>query len=77
MQIFVGYYIIAGLLTFIWFWHSINTDAEADDFIADVTWNTGIKREQIKSLLYIVALLLGWIILPYEIISGMFGTEEE
>ena len=77
MHIFISYYIIAGLLTLLWFWYDMNSnDEEAEDTIADITWNTGIKREYIRALLYALALLFGWLILPYEVISRFIGKEE-
>lgn len=77
MQIFIGYFVITGLITFAWFWFSVNRDVESEDAIADLTWNTGIRREHIKTLLYTLALLLGWIILPYEIADRIFKLEKE
>ena len=70
MYIFFEYYIIAGLLTLLWFWYDMNSnDEEAEDAIADITWNTGVERKNVRLLLYVMAMLLGFIILPYEIIS--------
>ena len=70
MYIFFEYYIIAGLLTLLWFWYDMNSnDEEAEDTIADITWNTGVERKNVRLLLYVMAMLLGFIILPYEIIS--------
>ena len=72
------YWAITGLLMFLWFWYDMSTDSEeAEDCIADVTWNTGIKREYVKPMLSAFVLLLGFIILPYEIIRRVFGWEEE
>lgn len=84
MQWFDDYFIISGLLTFLWFWCSMNSNKEeAEDAIADITWNTGFKREHVKALFYAYALLFGWFILPYEIISylkgfikGLIGKED-
>ena len=53
MDKFILYYFISGLLMFSWFYYEFNYSKykeEADDAIADVTWNTGIKREQMVSL---------------------------
>ena len=70
MYIFFEYYIIAGLLTLLWFWYDMNSnDEEAEDTIADITWNTGVERKYVKLLLYSLAMLFGFIILPYEVIS--------
>ena len=78
MNWFCYYFIIAGLLTFWWFWFDMNSNGEeAEDAIADLTWNTGIKREHIRALLYALALLLGWIILPYEVISRFIERNGE
>ena len=73
----LGYYcVISGLLTLSWFWYDVNSnDDEMEDAIADITWNTGIKREYIRALLYALALLFGWLILPYEIISRLIQKE--
>ena len=77
MHIFISYYIIAGLLAFLWFWYDMNgNDEETEEAIANITWNTGIKREYIRALLYALALLFGWLILPYEVISRFIGKEE-
>ena len=76
MYIFFEYYIIAGLLTLLWFWYDMNlNDEEAEDTIADITWNTGVKRKYVRMLLYSMAVLLGFIILPYEIISRFVEKE--
>lgn len=76
MYIFFEYYILAGLLTLLWFWYDMNlNNEEAEDTIADITWNTGIKRKYVRMLLYSMAVLLGFIILPYEIISRFVEKE--
>lgn len=77
MQWFDKYFVISGLLTFFWFWYDMNHNKEeAEDTIADITWNTGFKREHIRALLYALALLFGWFILPYEIICKLIGKED-
>ena len=76
MYIFISYYIMSGLLTVLWFWYDMTeNDEEAEDAIADITWNTGVRREYVKALLYSLAVLLGFIILPYEIISRFIKKE--
>lgn len=65
---------------FSWFYYDMNYSKykeEAEDAIGDLTWNTGIKREYIRWVLYSVALLFGFILLPYEIISNFIGKGEE
>ena len=73
------YYAISGLLTLLWFVVDVECvhSEEAEDAIADVTWHTGVKRAHVKALLYIMALVLGWLILPYEIISRFVEKEGE
>ena len=76
MDKFILYYFISGLLMFSWFYYEFNYSKrkeEADDAIADVTWNTGIKREYIRWFLYSSAILFGFLMLPFEIISGIIG----
>ena len=75
MEIFMIYYFISVFLTLLWYWYSIecSDDEEILGMIADVTWDTGIKRENVKLFLYTIALLFGWLILPYEIVSRLIG----
>lgn len=76
MSWFAYYYAISGCLVFMWFFYDINFSKykeESNDEIADLTWNTGIRREHIKLFLYTMAILFGWLILPYELICNMIG----
>lgn len=80
MNKFILYYFVSGLLMFSWFYYDVNYSKykeESEDAIGDLTWNTGIKREYIRWVLYSVALLFGFILLPYEIISNFIGKGEE
>jgi len=80
MNKFILYYFVSGLLMFSWFYYDMNYSKykeESEDAIGDLTWNTGIKREYIRWVLYSVALLFGFILLPYEIISNFIGKGEE
>ena len=73
MNWIINYFFISGILTFLWFFYIINyseVKEEVADDIADMTWNTGIKREHVKWLMYALALILGWFIIPYEIITS-------
>ena len=73
IKIFTIYYLISGIINFILVWcdiHYANT-TEAEDMIADVTWNTGISRKLVKYLIYALSLLLGFILLPVELYSNL------
>ena len=64
---------------FLWFYYIYNfseVKEEANDDIADMTWNTGVGREWIKLLIYSLALILGWFILPYEILNSILKWED-
>ena len=72
--LFVYYYVISGVLSFLMYWYVLNFSKSKDemaDVIADVTWNTGIDRETVKLVTYALGLLLGFIILPYEIFCNI------
>ena len=73
MNWIMNYFLISGILTFLWFFYTINyseVKEEVADNIADMTWNTGIRREHVKWLMYALSLILGWFIIPYEIITS-------
>lgn len=75
----MNYFFISGILAFLWFFYTINYSEikeEVADNIADMTWNTGIKREHVKWLMYALALILGWFIIPYEIITSFMKGDE-
>lgn len=76
MSWFSIYVITSGILTFLWFWYDMEHVhiKEAEDTIADITWNTGTRREHVRLLFYAMALLFGWIILPCELFS-IFGEK--
>lgn len=72
--LFVYYYVISGVLSFLMYWYVLNFSKDKDemaDVIADVTWNTGVDRETVKLVTYALGLLLGFIILPYEIFGNI------
>ena len=71
MNLILYYYLISGLIMLLWFYYNFDFigDEEAEDTIADITWNTGISRKSIKGILYTTAFIFGWIILPYEIVD--------
>jgi hypothetical protein len=76
MSWFAYYYALSGCLVFMWFFYEFNfsrNKAEADDLIADLTWNTGFERKSIKLFLYTMAVIFGWLILPYEVVCSTIG----
>ena len=78
MDKFLVYCFISGLIMFSWFYYDFNYSKfkeESEDAIADVTWNTGIKREHVRLFLYSMAILFGWIMLPFEIVTNITGEE--
>ena len=80
INIFIAYFFISGIIYFLVLWCGMNFSedkAEAEDLIADLTWNTGINREWAKYLMYALALLLGFVLLPYEIWTQLTGEEED
>ena len=83
VEIFIFYYIISGICTAVRFWYLSKwapDKEEVEDMIADVTWATGVKRETVKAILYAMALLGGFLILPSEIVEAVWravnGKEE-
>lgn len=79
MNWIINYFFISGILTFLWFFYIINyseVKEEVADDIADTTWNTGIKREYVKWLMYALALILGWFVIPYKIITSFMKGNE-
>ena len=79
MNWIINYFFISGILTFLWFFYIINyseVKEEVADDIADMTWNTGIKRKYVKWLMYALALILGWFIIPYEIVTTFMKGDE-
>ena len=71
---FIYYYLISGIITFFVFWYLLNKPSdkqEVENLIADISWNTGIKRASVKNALYAIGLVFGFIILPYEIGSDL------
>ena len=74
---FCSYYVLSGLIVLLWFLYELDfKEEESEDIVADLTWNTGFKRGHIKLFLYLLAILLGWFILPYEIINMILGIKE-
>ena len=77
---FTIYFIVSGLFMFSWIFIDLNFMGEnnkSNEEIADAAWGTGLKRDHIKYFLYFMALLFGWVFLPYEIITRIIGREEE
>lgn len=73
IKIFTIYYLISGILNFVLAWYDIHyaNTIEAEDMIADVTWNTGVSRKLVRYLIYALSLLLGFILLPLELCSSL------
>ena len=61
---------------FSWFYYEFNYSKyreELENAVGDLTWYTGIRREHIRWFLYSLAILFGFIMLPFKIISGIIG----
>ena len=72
MKLFFYYFLISGFIMVAWFFYEFNfskSKEESDEAVADMTWQTGVKRENIRNLLYVMAFCLGWIMLPWEFID--------
>lgn len=70
MNLILYYYLTSGLIMLLWFYYNFDfIGEEAENTIADITWNTGISRKSIKGILYTTAFIFGWIILLYEIVD--------
>lgn len=71
---FIHYYLISGIITFGIFWwllYKPSNKQEVEQLIADITWNTGLRRDAVKNVLCVIGLVFGFIILPYEIASDI------
>ena len=80
MKWFLYYFVITGLLRashYFYVSHFSKDKEEFEECIADIAWNTGLKRQHVTTLLYGMCLLFGWVTLPYDIINGIFEIEEE
>ena len=68
------YYVLAGLIYFLLVWwdtHSSEGSTEAEEIVADVTWATGVSRERVKVLIYVISFIFGFALLPMEIYSSV------
>lgn len=47
-------------------------EEEIEDKIADLTWETGVDRETIKTFIYILSFVLGIALIPMAILSKLY-----
>lgn len=71
---FIYYFFISGIIMCLIGFYDINfkdKDESLANKIADITWSTGVKREHVVAVLYLLLFLFGWVMLPYEIYTSI------
>ena len=80
ITIFCYYYVISGIINFAWlYWAAQHSEEnpEVEDLLTSAVWQTGMSREFILILLYIIGLLGGFVLLPLGLFDKIFGKEEK
>ena len=80
ITIFFYYYVISGIINFMWlYWAAQHSEenSEVEDLLTSATWQTGMNRESILIMLYVIGLLGGFVLLPLGLFDKIFGKEEK